>query len=100
MTYTYCVMHVKPETYEEIAKLLRDAGWHQAFHEDRDDGIVLDMHGIALAMSPCEQRGAALLCVERRGDERCIRDYGHDGECQFPQALPFAEPEPEPELGI
>lgn len=51
MTYTYVLMDVSPTTYEEIKKKLLDAGYQHALHEDRHgDGVVLDMHGIALRL--------------------------------------------------
>lgn len=52
-THTYAVMHVSREAYEEIARQLREAGYEHAFHDEGRDGIVLDMHGIAIA---CRQQ--------------------------------------------
>lgn len=49
MTHTYVFMQVSKRTYEEIKKKLLDAGYDQALQEDSERGIVLDMHGIALA---------------------------------------------------
>ena len=53
MTYTYVILEVSQSTYDEIGEKLRDAGYDQAFHEDDSslNGIVIDMHGIALAMA-------------------------------------------------
>ena len=53
-TYTYAVMHVSRAVYDEVAGKLREAGYGHAFHEDREDGTVLDMNGIALAVEPEE----------------------------------------------
>jgi len=51
MTYTYALMDVSESTYNEIKKKLEDAGYQHALHDDRDgDGVVLDMHGIALRL--------------------------------------------------
>ncbi len=51
MTYTYALMDVSESTYNEIKKKLEDAGYQHAFHDDHDgDGMVLDMHGIALKL--------------------------------------------------
>lgn len=47
MTYTYALMDVSEATYQEIKAKLLEAGYSHALH-DGDDGIVLDMHGIAL----------------------------------------------------
>lgn len=49
MTYTYTVLNVSPRAYAEIAERLKAAGYESAFHDDGDDGVVIDMHGIALA---------------------------------------------------
>lgn len=50
MTYTYVLMEVTKSTYEEVKKKLEEAGYWQALHKDREDGIILDMHGIALIL--------------------------------------------------
>jgi hypothetical protein len=55
-TYTYAILEVSPEAYNEIAKLLKDAGYHGAFQKD-DGSVVIDMHGIALKNSKAEVRG-------------------------------------------
>lgn len=47
-TYTYVVLDLSPLVYEEIANKLRAAGYDQAFHEDSNGKIVIDMHGIAV----------------------------------------------------
>ena len=49
MTYTYAILNVSPRTYTEIAERLKAAGYQSAFQEEGDDGVVIDMHGIALA---------------------------------------------------
>jgi hypothetical protein len=51
MTYTYAILEVSKSTYEEIKKLLVDAGYEHTFHND-DGRTVIDMHGIALATTP------------------------------------------------
>ena len=43
-TYTYVTMELSPATYAEIRKILMDAGYNHAFHED---GII-DMNGLAV----------------------------------------------------
>jgi len=50
MTYTYVLMEVSPSTYKEVRKKLEEAGYFKALHQDREDGILLDMHGIALKL--------------------------------------------------
>lgn len=46
-THTYALLEVSPETYQEIADKLKEAGYDHAFIED-DGKIVIDMHGIGL----------------------------------------------------
>jgi hypothetical protein len=49
MTYTYVILPVSSAAYAEIRRKLTDAGYTDQFHDDRDgDGVVIDMHGIAL----------------------------------------------------
>lgn len=43
MTYTYAVLDVSREAYDEIRGKLEAAGYQHAFHDD-----LIDMHGIAL----------------------------------------------------
>ena len=47
MSYTYVILEVSSAAYKEIKEKLEAAGYHHAFHDDRD-GTVIDMHGIAL----------------------------------------------------
>jgi hypothetical protein len=49
MTYTYAILKVSPRAFAEIADRLNAAGYASAFHDEGDDGVVIDMHGIALA---------------------------------------------------
>ncbi len=50
MTYTYAILHVPAPVYDQIAALLKAAGYDRLFHDDRDeDGEVIDIRGIALA---------------------------------------------------
>ena len=46
-TYTYVLLDVSSETYDEIYDKLRAAGYDQCFHADGKE-TVIDMHGIAL----------------------------------------------------
>ncbi len=43
-THTYAIMEVSPETYDEVQKLLIDAGYAHAINDEGE----LDMHGVAL----------------------------------------------------
>lgn len=51
MSYTYAVLKVSPTAYAEIKKRLEEAGYEDQFHDDDEHGVVIDMHGIALAQS-------------------------------------------------
>jgi hypothetical protein len=58
MTYTYAILTVTSAAYQEISEALRGAGYSEAFHEDSEHGVVIDMHGIALAAA--QDRAVAL----------------------------------------
>lgn len=47
-TYTYAVLEVSHAAYAEIKAKLEAAGYQDQFHKDREDGVLIDMHGIAL----------------------------------------------------
>lgn len=47
-TYTYALLEVSSVAYEEIAALLRAAGYDHVFHEQDDGRVAIDLHGIAL----------------------------------------------------
>jgi hypothetical protein len=48
-THTYAILDVSHAAYTEVKEKLAAAGYEHAFHDDRDgDGVVIDMHGIAL----------------------------------------------------
>ena len=48
-TYTYALLDLSHAAFIEIKEKLEKAGYQHTFHDDRDgDGIVIDMHGIAL----------------------------------------------------
>lgn len=48
MTYTYATLEVSHATYAEIKAKLEAAGYQDQFHEDAKDGVLIDMHGLAL----------------------------------------------------
>ena len=57
MTHTYAVMHISKAAHDEITGKLWEAGYRQAFvDDDKHDGVLLDMHGIALAEETEEPR--------------------------------------------
>lgn len=47
-TYTYTTLAVSHAAYSEIKAKLQAAGYSDQFHEDREDGVLIDMHGLAL----------------------------------------------------
>ena len=47
MSYTYVTMEISRTAYDEIARLMREAGYDSAFDDD-----AIDMHGIALLPAP------------------------------------------------
>lgn len=54
-TYTYAILDVSRECYQEIRAKLEAAGYQQAFHQDGAH-TVIDMRGIALRMERLEER--------------------------------------------
>lgn len=52
-THTYAILEVSKEAFDEIFKMLDDAGYQQAFHQN-DGETVIDMHGIALKVEENE----------------------------------------------
>jgi len=54
MTYTYVLMEVSDQTYDEVANIMRTAGYDDVFHEHRggEVGVSIDMHGVALVRAP------------------------------------------------
>jgi hypothetical protein len=46
-TYTYAVLPISPEAYQEIRGKLLAAGYSHAFNKS-GNGEVIDMHGIAV----------------------------------------------------
>ena len=47
-TYTYAILDVSQEVYDEIADRLRAAGYRDCFHDKHDGRTVINMHGIAI----------------------------------------------------
>lgn len=50
MTHTFAELEVSAAAYDEIRKLLEEAGYQHAFMEDG----VIDMHGIGLTKADLE----------------------------------------------
>lgn len=51
MTYTYVILEVSRPAYDEIKQKLAAAGYSDQFHDEGSDfGVVIDMHGLALAV--------------------------------------------------
>lgn len=47
MCHTYVILRLSQTSWDEIADKLCAAGYGHAFHAERD-GVVIDMHGIAV----------------------------------------------------
>ena len=60
MNYTYVILPLSQTAWDEIADKFCAAGYGHAFHQEKD-GVVIDMHGIAVQVEkqePQEQPGA------------------------------------------
>lgn len=49
VTHTYAILEISAPAYAEIKLKLERAGYDDQFHPDDEHGIVIDMHGIAVA---------------------------------------------------
>ena len=47
VTHSYAILKVSLAAFDEIKRKLEVVGYEEAFHE-QEDGLVIDMHGIAL----------------------------------------------------
>ena len=73
MTYTYALLPVSRACYYEIAKKLREADYHQAFHA-ADGRVIIDMQGIALdAEVPAVDQASCAHLWQLRTDGRSYR---------------------------
>jgi hypothetical protein len=87
MVYTYAVLEVSQACFDEIAGLMREAGYDHVFHQDDQHGSLIDMHGIALAMraagSTALPKPPEYERVERcpfvTNGFRCLLEVGHAG---------------------
>lgn len=59
-THTYAELEVSAQAYDEIAKLLRDAGYDHVFM----DGGAIDMHGIGLTRSSAAAQSSRWQLIE------------------------------------
>jgi hypothetical protein len=48
VTYTYVILKVSSQAYQEIKAKLEAAGYQDQFHNHSEHGLLIDMHGIAL----------------------------------------------------
>lgn len=55
-TYTYVVLEVSSDTFDEIYNKLQKSGYDHTFHRDQES-IVIDMHGQALKRLPDYSEG-------------------------------------------
>lgn len=73
-THTYVILPISYAAYAEIRRKLTDAGYTDQFHDNRDgDGIVIDMHGIALS----EEKGEKTMQPHQ---QRVVDEKAHESE--------------------
>ena len=48
MSHTYAVLEVSHEAFAEIKAKLEAAGYSDQIYEDRNGGLLIDMHGLAI----------------------------------------------------
>ena len=66
MTHTYVILSLSQPAWDEIADKLSAAGYGHAFHQETD-GVVIDMHDIA-------------VCADRTDTRLTYRDSPEEGE--------------------
>ena len=74
MSHAYAILEISRGALNEIAAKMRAAGYEHAFHDEGDHGVVIDMHGIAVAAR--RRCHAPHPSVASR---TCDRWKGHDG---------------------
>lgn len=48
VTYSYVILHVSQTAFDEIKKKIETAGQYDHIFHSHKDGVVIDMHGIAI----------------------------------------------------
>ena len=71
MTHTYAVLEISTEAFYEIKAKLEAASYRHTFTEDREHGMVIDMHGIALADGPKLTKFTNLSKKRGWSEEQC-----------------------------
>ena len=98
-------MELSPLAYEEIKAKLISAGYEDSLHHQDDYGLVLDMHGIAVAKKPdkidikCEHEesptSGAINCMKCgaiwAGEDGWITSNQIHKVCQYCQKAPIPE---------
>src|ERR1039458_356434 len=82
MTRTYAVLEISTEAFYEIKAKLEAANYRHTFTEDREHGMVMDMHGIALADGPKLTRFTNLSKKRAWSEEQC-RLFVNAALCKF-----------------
>lgn len=68
-TYTFAIMEVSKETYEEIKRKMVEAGYDHVFHS-HENGPVIDMVGIAIqAEEQKENRDDVIARLRKVNDD-------------------------------
>jgi hypothetical protein len=65
-TYTYAVLDISAEAYQEIRDKLKAAGYSDQFHKERDGAEVIDMHGIAVKAAGTSTGGTTARNLRRQ----------------------------------
>ena len=71
MTHTYAVLEISTEAFAEIKAKLEAASYLHTLTEDREHGMVMDMHGIALADGPKLTKFTNLSKKRAWSEEQC-----------------------------
>jgi hypothetical protein len=90
-TYTFAILEVSKETFEEIAKKLMAVNYEHAFHELKE-GRVLDMHGVALKQEGGQPLPKDEVIYERRKKGELDESLWKEVEDLFLQKWKFGIP--------
>jgi hypothetical protein len=74
--YTYAILEVSDAAYEEIKNRLEIAGYQHTFNQDHEHGIVIDLHGLALA----KQKGDSMAKKDAKDKEKGTKKTAKDKE--------------------
>lgn len=61
-THTYATLEISEKAYDEITKLLMNAGYQHVFHPSDQGTVIIDMHGIGLVTKRAKPRPCHPKC--------------------------------------